>query len=103
LKETTRSAQWLLNAGVTSVRENLCKLQAHANHYEGLKDLMIDCSIVTFNCMTATFPPECDEGSDSDDSDLNPTYPFETRLMTIAYNRRMFEQATDEGPIDLTD
>jgi hypothetical protein len=103
LKESTRSAQWLLQAGVTSIRENLCKLQAHANHYQGLKDLMIDCSIVTFKRMTETFPPDHDEGSDSDDSDLNPMYPFKSRLMTIAYNRRMFERATDEGLIDLTD
>ena len=85
------------------MRENLCKLQRHANHYEGLKDLMIDCSVITFNRMTATSPPDCDDGSDSDDSDLNQTYPFESRLLTIAYNRKMFDQASNEGPIDLTD
>ena len=88
---------------MTSIRENLCKLQAHANHYQGLKDLMIDCSLVTFKRMIETFPPDHDGGSDSDDSNLNPMYPFKSRLMTIVYNRIMFERAINEGPIDLTD
>jgi hypothetical protein len=103
LKETTRSAQWLINAGVTSAHENLLKLQAHGSYYDGCKEMMIDCCMVTFSRMIDTLPPESNDGSDSDDSDLNQTYPFESRLMSISYARKMFDKASNEGPIDLTD
>ena len=104
LKEITRSAQWLINAGVTSARENLLKLQAHGSYYDGCKAMMIDCCMATFSRMIDTLPPPVsNDGSESDDSDLNQTYPFESRLLTIAYNRKMFDQASNEGPIDLTD
>ena len=94
-KESTRAARWLIDAGVTSARGSLEKLEKHSSSYEGMKLLMFDCVNMCYQIMIKRFPSEHHPGT-------NPIYNFEVRLSILELNRHTFQSNDGQGPIDLT-
>ena len=74
IKETTHAVRWLHESGINSVCNNLFQLEAHLEHVQGLKLLMVDLALLCHGRMMATIPHANNYVSD------DMTYAFQHKL-----------------------